>query len=159
MQLEYFARWGWPQRRGLDPLTEKKATQLHEKGDTYVVHVVDERLVGTLRGETSYLALGFLGPASERLGGVALLLGEGRRIESIDVRQHEDQVVRLQGGHGPRLTVAEAPFDEPTEFDPRPPPGFDFPGFGRLEDVVRLPRDPWAYVVLPPGFEPPKPLP
>lgn len=157
MDVEYFARWSWPEGRGLEPLTEKKSARLHDKGKTYVAHLVDEQLVLTLRPETRYVALGLLGPSRERLGGVALVLGGTATIESIDVRQHGEQVVRLQGGHGASLSVTIAPFDEPTEFDPKPLPTLTFPALGEYAKLVKLPRDPWEYVELSPGFDPPRP--
>ena len=159
MPLEYFARWSWPQRRGLEPLSEKKAAQRHEKGDSYVVHLPEERLVVTLRRPTSYLEVATLGPDGDRLAGVAMLVGDDRRIESIDVRQGGAQVVHLQGGHGTKLDVTDAPFDDPKELESRALPSVSFPAFGELDEVAALPRDPWAYVVLPPGFDAPQPSP
>lgn len=157
MHVEYYARWSWRQGRGLEPLTQKKAARLHDKGDTYVAHLVDEHLVLTLRPETGYVALGFLGPPGERLGGVALILDGTPTIESIDVQQHGREAVRLQGGHGASLIVTIAPFDEPTEFDPKPLPALTFPKLGEHAELAKLPRDPWDYVRLPPGFNPPRP--
>jgi hypothetical protein len=157
MPLEYFARWSWPQRRGLGSLSGKKAAQRHEKGASYVVHLPEERLILTLRSASSYLEVATLGPDAERLAGVAMLLGDDRRIESIDVRHGGAQVVHLQGGHGTKLYVTDAPFDDPKELEPRPLPSVIFPAFGELDAAAALPRDPWAYVVLPPGFDPPQP--
>lgn len=158
MRIEYFARWSWSDGRGLEPLTETKAARVHDKGHTYVAHLLDEQLVLTLRPETQYVALGFVGPSGERLGGVALILGGPSRIESIDVQQYGEEAVRLQGGHSESLTVTTASFEEPAEFDPKPLPGLTFPALGEYAEVVKLPRDPWDYVKLPPGFDPPRPV-
>ncbi|MGH3549643.1 MAG: hypothetical protein ACRDQU_16350 [Pseudonocardiaceae bacterium] len=157
MDIEYFARWLWSEGRGLEPLTRKQVARLHDKGRTYVVHLVNEQRVLTIRPETGYVALAFLGPSGERLGGIALVLGGTPVIESIDVQQHGTEVVRLQGGHGISLTVTTAPFDEPSEFHPKPLSALTFPALGEYAELAKLPGDPWEYVELPSGFDPPQP--
>jgi hypothetical protein len=159
VQIEYFARWNWLLGHGLDPLSDKQLARIHGKGDTYVAHLPDEHLLLTLRPENGYVALRSISPSGPPLSGVALVLDGAPTIESIDVRQGGDEVVRLQGGHGPTLTVTTAPFDQPTEFTPRPLPALRFPAPGDYSDLVKLPRDPWAYVELPDGFDPPRPRP
>lgn len=159
MQIEYFARWNWLRGQGLEPLTDKQLARVHAKGHTYVAHLPQEHLVLTLRPETRYVALGFVGPSGEELGGVALVLDDPPTIESIDVQQHGEEVVRLQGGHGPTLTVTTAPFTQPREFAPVPLAAVSFPPPGDYAELLKLSRDPWDYVELPPGFDPPRPRP
>ena len=116
MEVTYFSRWLWAEGRGLDPLSEKRLASIDRKGSTYVAHLPEERLALTLRPESRFVSLGFLAPTGERLGGIALIVGPPQRIESIDVWQHQEEIVRLQGGDGDRLTVSTAPFSDPTVF-------------------------------------------
>jgi hypothetical protein len=159
MEVTYFSRWLWAEGRGLDPLSEKRLASIDRKGSTYVAHLPEERLALTLRPESRFVSLGFLAPTGERLGGIALIVGPPQRIESIDVWQHQEEIVRLQGGDGDRLTVSTAPFSDPTVFSVRNVPDIAFPSIGDYDAIAELPRNPWDYIDLPTGFTPPQPAP
>lgn len=161
-RVEYFQRWVFDEGRGVQPLTKARAATVHAKGSTYAVYIPEEHVVLTLRPETAFVDLGLLSPAGAELGGITWQWGQPDGITELGVIRtviEDGSKIRLQRRPGDgEASVLVAPFREPKSFAMVPDyVAVTFPAFGEYHELVALPRDPWAYVSLPDGFQPPTP--
>ncbi len=160
--MTYYERWVFDEGRGLGPLTAASAAKVHVAGGSYVAVLGVEHLVITLRGQTRSVGLAFLSRAAETYGAITWrwpLPGGASALAAVNVLGDGGAVWRLERDpREPAVSVVRAPFTEPKTFAIVPRLAtVNFPIFGRYAELAALPRNPWAYLQLPPGFRPPPP--
>lgn len=156
MDVAYFERWARHQQRGIGPKSSAEAESLHRSGDSVVAVFASDDLLVTTRG--SYLSL-FVGLAEPR-GAVAWGIDGGdERVLLEEVRViHEpiDFIYRRDHASDALTGVAGTQAIGPRSLAPNPDlEALTRPAFGAWEPVLDLPRNPWAYVVLPDDWTPP----